>query len=347
MHEADPRMTEPIPRATGGMTRLAFARAKDAGVEPEPMLKKAGLGRSLIEDADARLGVRSQITFLNLVAEALPDEFLGFHLALATDLRAMGMLYYVAASSDSLGDALRRAARYGKVVNEGVTMGYTEGDDVAIRFDYVGVPRHLDRHQIEALVTLLVRLCRHLVGQRVRPVRVAFTHRRSGDTTEFDAFLGCDAEFGADVDELVFAAATKSMPVSGADPYLNKLLVAQFDEALLHRQPVRGAFRASVENAIAPLLPHGQARAGEVSRRLGISQRTFERRLAAEGMTFSGVVQNLRSTLAQRHLNDPGLSISQIAWLLGYQEVSAFTHAFKRWTGTTPRAVRARQKHAA
>ena len=71
-----------------------------------------------------------------------------------------------------------------------------------------------------------------------------------------------------------------------------------------------------------------------------MSQRTFERRLAAEGMTFSAVVRNLRATLAQRHLNDPSLSISQIAWLLGYHEVSAFSKAFKRWTGKAPREVR-------
>jgi AraC-like DNA-binding protein len=71
-----------------------------------------------------------------------------------------------------------------------------------------------------------------------------------------------------------------------------------------------------------------------------VTQRTLGRRLSSEGITFSEVLENLKSDLARRHLADKSLSISQIAWLLGYQEVSAFTHAFKRWTGKTPREAR-------
>ena len=181
-------------------------------------------------------------------------------------------------------------------------------------------------------------------GETVEPSQRKFTHRRPGDTSEIDSFLRCDAEFGAEVDELAFSTATACLPVIGADPYLNRLLVAQFEEAVLRRPSTQGVFQSSVENVIAPLLPHGQARAGEVSRRLGMSQRTFTRRLASEGMTFSGIVENLRSTLAERYLQNRSLSISQIAWLLGYREVSAFTHAFKRWTGRTPRDTRGEQK---
>jgi AraC-like DNA-binding protein len=95
-----------------------------------------------------------------------------------------------------------------------------------------------------------------------------------------------------------------------------------------------------VENAIVPLLPHGKARANEIAGRLGVSPRTFARWLSLEGLTFSEVLEGLRCGLAERYLADGNLSISQIAWLLGYQEVSAFTHAFKRWTGKTPREAR-------
>ena len=97
---------------------------------------------------------------------------------------------------------------------------------------------------------------------------------------------------------------------------------------------------ASLENEIIPLLPHGRARAGEIARRLGVSQSTLTRRLSLEGLTFSDVLESLRCNLAERYLTDGDLSISQISWLLGYQEVSTFTHAFKRWTGKTPREAR-------
>src|SRR5262249_60423 len=87
-------------------------------------------------------------------------------------------------------------------------------------------------------------------------------------------------------------------------------------------------------------LPHGKARVDEVARKLGVSQRTLARRLSSEGLTFAVVVQRLKFDLAKRHLADDALSISEIAWLLGYHDISAFTDAFKRWTGRTPRAMR-------
>jgi len=85
---------------------------------------------------------------------------------------------------------------------------------------------------------------------------------------------------------------------------------------------------------------HGKARAGEIARKLGLSRRTLARRLSSEGLTFGGILQHLKSALAERHLADETLSISEFAWLLGYQDVNAFTHAFKRWTGRAPSSTR-------
>jgi AraC-like DNA-binding protein len=133
------------------------------------------------------------------------------------------------------------------------------------------------------------------------------------------------------------------MPVVSADHYLNKMLIKCCDEALDRRPSKRGPLRASVENAIVPLLPHGKAKLDEIARRLGVSERTLARRLAAERLTFSAVLERLKFDLAERYLADKDLSISQVAWLLGYQEVSSLTHAFKRWTGLTPRKARVRK----
>jgi AraC-like DNA-binding protein len=88
------------------------------------------------------------------------------------------------------------------------------------------------------------------------------------------------------------------------------------------------------------LLPHGKARATEIARRLGVGQRTLARRLSVEGLTFTDLLARLRFDLANRYLADRNLSISEIAWLLGYQEVGGFSHAFKRWCGKTPRETR-------
>jgi AraC-like DNA-binding protein len=329
-----------FPSASGGIARLAYAYARDGGVEVEPLLTKAGLTVAQIEDRTVRLQVLKQIRFLDFVAAAVPDPFLGFHLARTFDPREIGLLHYVLASSDRLDDALQRVARYSTNLNEGVALKYSERNDVVMIVSYLGVARHSDRQQIEFWVTALVRSCRELTGRQVAPHRVQFTHHRGEDCAELNAFLGCEAEFGAGADEIAFAGSIKDLPVVSADPYLNDLLTRYCEDALARRSKQGGNLRSSVENAIAPLLPHGKAHVGEIARKLGMSQRTLARHLAAEGLSFSKVLDELRADLARRHLGDADLSISEIAWLLGYQEVSAFTHAFKRWTGLTPREMR-------
>ena len=329
-----------LPSASGGIARLAYARAKAAGLDTDPLLRKAGITQRQIEDPGLRLKVLDQVRFLNLVADALPDDHLGFHLALTSELREIGLLYYISASSETLGQAIQQASRYSSIVNEGVALQYSERDDVKIAFHYVGISRHIDQHQIEFFVTTTVRICRQLTGQRIMPTSVRLTHRRDAISSEFFDFFGDNVEFSATVDEVAFAPSARTLPVVSADPYLNKLLVGYCEQALALLPAHVGSFRSSVENAIVPLLPHGRAQAAEIARRLGVSQRTLARRLTLEGVTFSEVLDRLKSHLAQRYLADESLSISQIAWLLGYQEVSAFTHAFKRWTGKTPREAR-------
>src|SRR4029078_13633814 len=112
------------------------------------------------------------------------------------------------------------------------------------------------------------------------------------------------------------------------------------EETLASRNQARDSFRVCVENVIAPLLPHGRPQATAIARKLNLSPRTLARRLADEGLSFASVLDEMRRELAMRYLADAKLSISQVAWLLGVQEVSAFTHAFRRWTGQTPSEMR-------
>ena len=344
VREPDRKSFATLPTAAGALTRLAYARARHARIDVGPLLNRVGLSEDQVLDRAARVKVRHQIDFAELVAQAVGDPFLGFHLAHAAELRGLGLLYYVLASSQTFDDAWRRGARYSGVVNESLWLRYLEGGDVRIEIDHVGVPRHIDRHQIEFSVTALVRLCRRLTGRELVLSRVAFVHQRNEDPSELSAFFGCKVEFGARADQLAFDASVKRLPIVSADPYLNELLVANADEALARRPNHLGSFRSEVENAMVPRLPHGTARAGEIAKTLGVSQRTMARRLAEEGATFSDVREALRGDLARQYLADESLSISQVAWLLGYQEISAFTHAFKRWTGMTPREARARQE---
>ena len=326
-----------LPSASGGISRLLSARLRAAGIPLKPLLASAGVTVAQIEDQNARIAVQSQIRLLELASRELDDELLGFHLARDCELRELGLVYYVLASSDMLADALHKAARYGRIVNEGVLLRIREGREIRVGLEYVDVERHDDRQHIQFWLTIIVRLVRELTNRRLVPSRVRVIHPGRKTQAEFRTYLGCTIDFSAVADELVFAANVGRMPLVGADNYLNDLLTRYCEEALAQRGDARIApLRSEVENAIAPLLPHGTATAGGIARRLGLSHRTLARRLADEGLSFTQILHELKLDLAKRYLRDD-LPVSRIAWLLGYQEVSAFTHAFKRWTGKSPR----------
>ena len=168
-----------IPMAGGGITRGAYTLASQAHVSVEPLLRRANLSVQQVKNPQARIAVKDQIKFLNLVADKLQDEFLGIRLARAVDLRELGLLYYVMASSDTVGDALLRVAQFSTIQNEGVQIKYRAGKFVTLTFNYLGVPRQVDRHQIEFFITILLRLCQKLSGLSLAPLRVKLMHHRS------------------------------------------------------------------------------------------------------------------------------------------------------------------------
>jgi AraC-like DNA-binding protein len=168
-------------------------------------------------------------------------------------------------------------------------------------------------------------------------------HHRNSFQPKFRSFFGCDVVFGGGVDEITFPSTIQAVRLESADPFLHAMLIAQCEQ--IHVDRIRpAALRVSVENEIAPLLPHGKAQASEIARKLGMSQRTLARRLTSEGLSFTAILDEMKYGLAKRYLNEADLPITTIAWLLGYQEVSAFTHAFKRWTGKTPKQVRMKRR---
>lgn len=338
------RQPKAIPTASGGIARLAHQQARTAGLDVAPLLARAALTAQQIAGHHIRIPVGSQIKFLDVVAHALQDEFLGIRLAQQFDLRQVGLLYYVLASSPTLDDALQRAARYSGVNNEGIRISYRRHRSASLTFHHAGVSRVTDRHQIEFFMTALLRLCRQLVGREFMPERIAFVHRRTELPADLKPFFGCPVTFGHKADELSFPNRFAALAVLGADPFLNALLVKYCEEVIAQRRVKSGSWRLRVENAMARLLPHGEARMPDICRELGVSARTLARRLAAEGVTFGEVLDALRRDLATRHLEEDDLPISEIAWLVGYRQTSSFNHAFKRWTGKIPGELR---RHAA
>jgi AraC-like DNA-binding protein len=329
-----------LPTASGGLSRLAANRVRRADIELEPLLSCAGLSVDEIDDTERRIAASNQVAFLEVVAETLNDQFLGLSLAEEFDCRDLGLLYYVMASSDSLGGAFKRASRYSRVTNEAILLQYQEAPEPTLCLKYSGIPRHADRQQIEFCMLALVRVSRLLSGRQLLPVRVSMMHVRSEGVSQFARFLGKDIEFGSDADEITFPAGSAEWSLVNGDQRLSKILLKICEEDLNARKRNHDALRVAVENTIVPLLPHGQAHAHVVAAKLGMSERTLSRRLAQEGVTFIEILQQLKASLASRYLEDGAMPISRIAWLLGFEDASSFSHACRRWTGKSPRELR-------
>jgi len=329
-----------IPSSTGGIARLVCDRLRDAGIDPAPVMSRAGLTVEEVKDPRRRVDATTQVMVLELAAEELQDDCFGFRLAKSFELGKIGLLYYVMASSERLADALQNAQRYCAINNEGVRLRMSSERGFAIGVEYLNVDRLADRHHMEFWLVTLVRICRTLTSSRIAPKQIKLRHSRPETPPDIRSHLGCEVDFAADRDEILFPASIGALPVVGADFHLNRLLLQYADEALAGRASRRAGVRSRVEGEIAQMLPHGNASALKVASRLGMSHRTLARALSAEGVTFSAVLEMLRQALAKRYLQERELPISEIAWLLGYREVSSFTHAFVRWTGLTPKAFR-------
>jgi AraC-like DNA-binding protein len=173
------------------------------------------------------------------------------------------------------------------------------------------------------------------------PSRIAFAHARSSELREVHRILRCPVEFSHPADSWVLPQSVMALPLVSRDSHLLEVLETHADHLLAQRQRASG-LAGMVESQLLAALPSGRVRATAVARQLGLSSRSLTRGLAAEGTSFGKILDRLRNRLALRYLEDASISLQQIAWLLGYSELAAFSHAFKRWFGTSPRRSRSR-----
>jgi AraC-like DNA-binding protein len=329
------------PTVTGFAAKSTIAALQKHNIASQPLLRRAGLSEHAFDDPRNRVSAAGQVKFLEYAADAMRDTAFGLHLAEQANPREAGLLFYVVSAAKSLGESLALFARYCQIVNESIHLKLVRrAEGVVVEISYVGISRHGMRQNPEFGIAMVVKALREITGRDIRPTRVALAHARTADVREFERFYGCPVAFGAPSDQLEFSNETFALPLVTDDPHLLETLRPFCDEAAKARNTAISSMRASVETEVQRLLPHGQAQAARVAKALGVSVRTLSRRLSAEATTFAEVVDGLRRSLALEYLKDPGFSLAQIAWLLGYEGSTSFNHAFKRWTGRSPSAAR-------
>lgn len=269
------------------------------------------------------------------------DPELPFRYAEAIRPDDLGALGLALKTAPTVADALGRLIRYVLVLSD--TLEYELLDEPSGRvFALTGRPHHRRGAALanECALGAVTSALRSIVGARLVPAEVTFRHAAPADDAPHRAYFGCPVSFGAPLDGIHLDPAMLGRPTLLADEGLSAYLLAQLDD--LRARASERSLVADVRSAIIDALPEGQPSKSQVARRLGMSERTLHRRLADEGASFQDLVTGVRQEAAESLLGSGRHSVVEVAFLTGFSDQTAFTRAFKRWTGHTPAAFRER-----
>ena len=171
------------------------------------------------------------------------------------------------------------------------------------------------------------------------PKAFSFTHEEPSYRSEYDRIFRAPLIFGSDKNAILFGEELLSVRLPPTNRYVRRLLIKQ-GETLLTKLDSSKSTRGRVESLLLPMLRTGNARVEIIAGKLGVSRQTLFRKLKAEGVTFEKVLDELRHKLALQYLKGKKISVSETAYLVGFSDAAAFSRAFKRWTGSSPRRCR-------
>ncbi|WP_192560559.1 AraC family transcriptional regulator [Pseudomonas allokribbensis] len=297
--------------------------------EPWPTPARHGLGGVAIEHWEALLETAEQ---------HLDDPLIGLHVGQTISARHLGVLGSVLLACDNFGAALQRFERYQRLIFDVIPMTIRIGPCwTELTWD---IHEYQTRHLMdETGFTVMTQFCRGLIRGSIPLNTVHFVHAAPRDVKPYEDYFGCPVLFNQPEPLLRFGTEMLSMPLKSPDPALVAVLERHAEE-LLAKLPQEQEIIERVRKEIALLLQQGEPDIKRLSATLCCSPRTLQRRLESAGTSFRRELNVVRHELARSYLQDPRLQISEIALLLGYSEHSAFTRAYREWTGKAPQLDR-------
>ncbi len=267
---------------------------------------------------------------------------LGLRIAEGISARHFGVLGYAALACSNLAEALRRMERFHAAVYDANPARVTAlPDGVAVEW---GVERGRPGALVdETAIASLVQLARDMTGQYWPVRRVSFVNPLPVDVQPYRDFFGGDVVFNAPATRLEFDAHLLALPLRKSDPALAHLLDQQAEQVLQQVSKVSASVDAW-RRTLVPLIREGQTSLAALAEAHHTSPRTLQRRLSEQGTSFQQLLDDTRRHLAEAHLEDAHLDLAEIALLLGYSEQSAFTRAFRTWTGLPPAQWRKKRR---
>lgn len=267
-------------------------------------------------------------------------EFVWANVALAI-VRDLDVLGFVMLNSPTVGEAAENAIRYFGLHQTSTELRCVPADGRwTVSYRPLGHPKSSLYQDGECTIGVLVAGLAALTGGRSRPLEAHFRRPEPAAAAEYRRLLpDILVRFAQPVTAVVYEAPVMEEPVVGADDHLLPI-VSSHAEFLLSKVSSQDSLQRSLEDAVARSFSAGGLAIDEVARTLGMSRRTLQRRLNDRGTTFHGLADKVRERLALQHVRANSLTLTEIAFLLGYSESSAFGRAFRRWTGQSPREFR-------
>lgn len=336
MIEAAPLLASQ-PSVIAGYTS-AIARALELrGVSARAALRAAGLNECAGNDPLQRLSADQVTALFKVCVELTGDPCFGLSVARhihASNIHALG---YALMASRTLWDFATRLERYFAIVSQSVVMRVERGGD-QVRFRYAR-RTSLCGETEDAFIAFMLRFMRLLYDRPLVPLRIDLLRECPTPGPEpYTREFGIMPRFAAEEGLIVFPATAMAEPLPGASPDL-----AQFNDriaadclARLNRSDVVARVRA----AMVDRLSSGTCTRPVIARELAMSEAALQQKLAERGTNFHGLLDETRCELAIGYLQQPALTITEIAFLLGFADASNFTRAFKRWKGATPSSFR-------
>jgi AraC-like DNA-binding protein len=335
------------PTIGAGFARALLELAVGKGADARELLQRSGIDPAALEDQDNRVPLAAYLRLMRAGKVLAKDPALALHFGEAYGMEELSIVGLVAGACENLAEAMTQVNRYARLVIEfdGAALRdrlvfSREGDDL-----WMIDTRENPNASPEITESSFARMvsCAHRFGRSDLVKAVHFTHAAPDYRAEYDRIFRVPLVFESERNALVLDSKEWAAirPPSPPSRYLFGLLSARAD-ALMKALETSGTARGRVESLILPMLHTGDVSMDVIAGGMGLSRQTLFRRLKDEGTTFEKLLDELRHKMALNYLSEKKVSVNETAYLTGFSESAAFSRAFKRWTGQSPRALRMR-----
>lgn len=332
-----------LARATGvvpsGYDRVASTQAlrpllENYGVDLTDVLVDSGLPLDVFDDPDNLIPFREGSRLLGLCVDRTGCEYLGLLIGKHTPLEALGIVAELAKSAPNVRTALLLLSRYMTLTDGGGLLDLSE-DTQHSTYSYALYEPGLERSEViyDLVLAEIWNILRELCGHRWLPEKVLFSHAPPSDLRPYRNFFRAPLRFDADRSAVVFDSAWLDAPLASDDPARLRALEVQ---ARAMEAEAAGDLVGQIRRVMRRQLLSGGSSMQGVATELGMHRRTLDRQLKSCGIGFQALGDEIRYEISRDLLGSTRMSIIDIARSLHYADASAFTHAFRRWSDTTP-----------